>query len=53
MWNHTPEMRLRMADRRIPWPRFTAEEIANLIQFLSGNWKEPAAARPAAQPARR
>lgn len=53
MWNHAPEMRLRMADRRIPWPRFAAEEIANLIQFLSGSWKEPAAARPAAHPARR
>ncbi|HEV2719253.1 MAG TPA: c-type cytochrome, partial [Thermoanaerobaculia bacterium] len=35
MWNHAPEMSSRMSDRRIPWPRFTADELASLIWYLS------------------
>jgi mono/diheme cytochrome c family protein len=35
MWNHAPEMGARMSDRRIPWPRFTADELAALIGYLS------------------
>lgn len=34
MWNHAPQMRDRMKDRMIPWPRFRAEEIAALMRFL-------------------
>ena len=34
MWNHVPEMRARMRDRDLPWPRFTPQEFSNLIEFL-------------------
>lgn len=34
MWNHAPEMRTRMADRRIPWPRFNGAQFAALMKFL-------------------
>jgi hypothetical protein len=27
-----------MGDRRIPWPRFTADDLAALIHFLSESW---------------
>ncbi len=48
MWNHAPEMRARMNDRQIPWPRFTADELAALIRFLSEGWPENTVkARPA------
>jgi mono/diheme cytochrome c family protein len=52
MWNHAPGMRIRMADRRIPWPRFTAEELAALIRFLSEGASGGTAEPPAAQGAR-
>ena len=32
-----------MGNRRIPWPRFTADDLAALIHFLSEGW---APARP-------
>jgi len=35
MWNHAPEMGARMNDRQIAWPRFTSDEFAALIRFLS------------------
>ena len=35
MWNHAPEMGSRMSDRQIPWPRFTSDELASLIWYLS------------------
>jgi mono/diheme cytochrome c family protein len=38
MWNHAPQMGTHMGDRRIPWPRFTADDLAALIQFLSESW---------------
>jgi mono/diheme cytochrome c family protein len=48
MWNHAPEMRTRMNDRQIPWPRFTAEELAALIRFFNEGWPESTApAHPA------
>jgi mono/diheme cytochrome c family protein len=43
MWNHAPQMGTHMGDRRIPWPRFTADDLAALIHFLSESW---APARP-------
>lgn len=45
MWNHAPEMSVRMNDRQIAWPRFTADEIAALIRFVSESWKQPGAAQ--------
>lgn len=35
MWNHAPEMRSRMNDRHLHWPRFDAEDLAALIRYLS------------------
>jgi mono/diheme cytochrome c family protein len=34
MWNHVPEMRARMREHNVPWPRFTPQEFSNLIEFL-------------------
>jgi mono/diheme cytochrome c family protein len=34
MWNHVPEMRARMREYDVPWPRFTPQEFSNLVQFL-------------------
>lgn len=47
MWNHAPGMLARMTDRRIPWPRFTPEELAALIRFLSEGASGGAAESPA------
>ncbi len=41
MWNHAPEMRTRMGDRRVAWPRLRAEELAALIRFLSEGFPPP------------
>jgi mono/diheme cytochrome c family protein len=38
MWNHAPLMRETMADRRIPWPRLTAEDLAALIRLMTAGW---------------
>lgn len=35
MWNHAPEMRHRMDERRREWPRFRAEDVAALVRYLS------------------
>lgn len=35
MWNHAPEMRTRMSDRRLAWPRFNADDLAALVRYLS------------------
>ncbi len=53
MWNHAPEMWARMSDRRIPWPRFTAEELAALIRFMHETWSASTDAHPAAEKATR
>ncbi|HSF15504.1 MAG TPA: c-type cytochrome [Vicinamibacteria bacterium] len=34
MWNHGPRMWEEMAEQRIPWPRFSAEQLADLIAYL-------------------
>lgn len=39
MWNHAPQMGKKMMARRIPWPRFQADELSGLFAFLSGGWK--------------
>ena len=41
MWNHASAMSARMSDRQIPWPRFTADELAALIRFLGDGWPQP------------
>lgn len=42
MWNHAPEMSARMDDRQIPWPRFTADDLASLIRFVTKpEWSQP------------
>lgn len=33
MWNHVPEMRARMREYDVAWPRFTPQEFSNLVQF--------------------
>jgi mono/diheme cytochrome c family protein len=38
LWNHAPLMRQTMADRRIPWPRLTAGELAALIRLMADGW---------------
>jgi mono/diheme cytochrome c family protein len=47
MWNHVPKMSRRMGQQRIPWPRFEAQELADILAFLSAGWEDEAA-RPAA-----
>ncbi len=34
MWNHAPRMWARLEGRRVVYPRFTAEEMANLFAYL-------------------
>jgi cytochrome c2 len=35
MWNHGPAMWEKMRDGRIPWPRFSSQELADLLTFLA------------------
>jgi len=35
MWNHAPVMEERMKEKRLPWPKFEGEEMANLISYLT------------------
>lgn len=35
MWNHVPQMSEKMGASRIPWPRFTPEELADLLTLLT------------------
>lgn len=34
LWNHGPLMLGNMRQQHIPWPRFRAEEVAHLMEFL-------------------
>jgi cytochrome c2 len=34
MWNHLPRMRKAMLERGVEWPRFTPQELSNVIGFL-------------------
>jgi mono/diheme cytochrome c family protein len=40
MWNHAPLMWEEMGERRIPWPRFEAEELSDLLAFLAAAWTD-------------
>jgi mono/diheme cytochrome c family protein len=35
LWNHGPRMLELMNQRKIPWPRFTAREMSDLIAYLN------------------
>ncbi|HEY7387537.1 MAG TPA: c-type cytochrome [Bryobacteraceae bacterium] len=35
LWDHGPRMLELMDQRKIPWPRFTAREMSNLIAYLN------------------
>jgi mono/diheme cytochrome c family protein len=37
MWNHAGEMDSAIANRGLSWPRLTAQEIADLLTFLSAS----------------
>ena len=34
MWNHGPDMWAKMLEQQIPWPRFEADELADLLAYL-------------------
>lgn len=34
MWNHASFMEAKMKERKIPWPHFEGNEIADLLEFL-------------------
>jgi len=34
MWNHLPQMRQAMLEQGVEWPRFTPQELSNVIAFL-------------------
>lgn len=34
MWNHRPQMSLRMRQRGVPWPKFYGDDMADLIAYL-------------------
>jgi mono/diheme cytochrome c family protein len=42
MWNHGPRMQAKMGVAQIPWPRFEADELADLLAFLASGWKDSA-----------
>ena len=46
MWNHATEMGKRMANKQLEWPRFTAEELADLLTFLTEGWSESSGGEP-------
>lgn len=35
LWQHGPQMLARMNDRKLPWPRFTAVQMSDLIAYLN------------------
>jgi mono/diheme cytochrome c family protein len=35
LWSHGPTMLERMNEKKIPWPRFTAPQMADLIAYLN------------------
>jgi cytochrome c2 len=34
MWNHAPRMRDKLDERRMPWPKFVGDEMADLYAYL-------------------
>jgi len=35
LWEHGPRMLDQMTERHLPWPRFTAQQMADLIAYLN------------------
>ena len=35
LWEHGPRMLSVMQQRRLPWPRFNAREMSDLIAYLN------------------
>jgi hypothetical protein len=35
LWGHGPQMHDLMAQKKIPWPRFTAAQMSDLIAYLN------------------
>lgn len=34
MWNHAPVMEAQIRERGLPWPRFQADEVRDLVEYL-------------------
>ncbi|MFI5395914.1 MAG: c-type cytochrome [Candidatus Binatia bacterium] len=34
MWNHAPVMESQIRERGLPWPRFQADEVRDLVEYL-------------------
>ena len=34
MWNHVPQMRASMREKRVEWPRLSPQELSDVIEFL-------------------
>ncbi|HET9481256.1 MAG TPA: c-type cytochrome, partial [Candidatus Polarisedimenticolia bacterium] len=45
MWNHAPKMGGLLRDQHLSWPRLSALEITDLLEFLSNGWS-PAEGAP-------
>ncbi len=41
MWNHAPQMYEKMGTNRVPWPRFTPDELADLLTLLTAGLDAP------------
>ena len=52
MWNHAPAMGEKMSAYGVPWPRFEADDLANLIAFLARGSQPADAAGDSPRPAR-
>ena len=39
MWNHAPAMWEEMGAHQMPWPRFDAQELTDLLSFLVSAWQ--------------
>ena len=45
MWNHAPDMWSEMGNHQIPWPRFEAQDLADLVYYLISSWNEEAGSK--------
>lgn len=44
MWNHAPKMGALLVEQDLAWSRLGAQELADLLAFLTAGWPEPEAA---------
>lgn len=52
MWNHAPGMGEKMGLYGVPWPRFEARDLRDLITFLGAGWPSPSAEGNPPRPSR-